>query len=158
MYMIWHHNMSDSIAQKYSRYLMYSSDRHHEKTHVSLSTKCKEMNISKDHCHMNSCQSILPSTTDMQSDTYVDNDSLICSVIVQLNTPKALMSQIVRYQLAQYMMWEVVFFIPIVTDYLRKSLYILQLVCEMNLSRNNMGRQVHNLSTVQNAQHKNNCD
>ena len=41
---------------------------------------------------------------------------------------------------------------------LGKTLYILQLVCERNLSRNNMGRQVHNWSTIQNAQHKNNCD
>ena len=37
---------------------------------------------------------------------------------------------------------------------LGKTLYILQLVCERNLSWNNMGRQVHNWSTVQNAEDK----
>ena len=37
---------------------------------------------------------------------------------------------------------------------LGKTSYILQLICERNLSRNNMGRQVHNWSTVQNAELK----
>ena len=41
---------------------------------------------------------------------------------------------------------------------LGKTLYILELVCERNLSRNNMGRRVHNWSAVQNVEHKNNCD
>ena len=52
--------------------------------------------------------------------TKVDNNSLIRSVIVQLKTPKGLMSQIVRHQLAQYMASEVVFFFPMVKEYLEK--------------------------------------
>ena len=50
----------------------------------------------------------------------MDDNSLIHSVIVQLKTPKGLMSQIVCYQLAQYMASEVVFFFPIVKEYLEK--------------------------------------
>ena len=41
-------------------------------------------------------------------------------MIVQLKTPKGLTSQIVRHQLAQYMASEVVFFFPIVKEYLEK--------------------------------------
>ena len=41
-------------------------------------------------------------------------------MIVQLKTPKGLTSQIVHYQLAQYMASEVVFFFPIVKEYLEK--------------------------------------
>ena len=41
-------------------------------------------------------------------------------MIVQLKTPKGLTSQIVRHQLAQYMASEVVFFFPIMEEYLKK--------------------------------------
>ena len=41
---------------------------------------------------------------------------------------------------------------------LGKTLYILQLVCGRNVSQKNMGRRVHNWSTVQNVEHKNSCD
>ena len=50
----------------------------------------------------------------------MDDNSLIRSVIVKLKTLKDLMSQIVRYQLAQYMVSQVVFFFPIVKEYLEK--------------------------------------
>ena len=50
----------------------------------------------------------------------MDDKSLIHSVIVELKTLKGLMSQIVRYQFAQYMMSQVVFFFPIVKEHLEK--------------------------------------
>ena len=50
----------------------------------------------------------------------MDNNSLIRSVIVELKTLKGLTSQIVRHQLGQYMASEVVFFFPIVKEYLEK--------------------------------------
>ena len=81
----------------------YSSDRDHEKTHVSLSTKCKEMKL-RSQLSYEFVSKYLTKYNQCAISTKVDNNSLICSVIVQLKTPKALMSQIVRYQLAQYMM------------------------------------------------------
>ena len=50
----------------------------------------------------------------------MDDNSLIRSVIVELKTLKDLMSQIVHYQLAQYMASQVVFFFSIVKEYLEK--------------------------------------
>lgn len=52
-----------------------------------------------------------------------DHNSLIHSVIVQLKMPKGLTSEIVPHQLAQYMAKEVVFFFPIMEEYLKNIVY-----------------------------------
>ena len=44
----------------------YSSDTDHEKTHATLSTKCKEMKL-RSQLLYEFVSSILPSTTDLQS-------------------------------------------------------------------------------------------
>ena len=97
----------------------YSSDTDHEKTHASLSTKCKEMKL-QSQLSYEFVSKYLTKYNRCAISTKVDNNSLIHSVIVQLKTPKGLMSQIVRHQLAQYMASEVVFFFPIVKEYLEK--------------------------------------
>ena len=97
----------------------YSSDTDHEKTHASLSTKCKEMKL-RSQLSYEFVSKYLTKYNQCAISTKVDNNSLICSVIVQLKTPKGLTSQIVRHQLAQYMVSEVVFFFPIVKEYLGK--------------------------------------
>ena len=50
----------------------------------------------------------------------MDDNSLICSTIVELKILKDLMSQIVCYELPGYMALEVVFFFLIVKEYLAK--------------------------------------
>ena len=97
----------------------YSSDTDHEKTHVSLSMKCKEMKL-RSQLSYEFVSKYLTKYNQCAISTKVDHNSLICSVTVELKTLKALMSQIVRYQLVQYMMWQVVFFFPIVKEYLGK--------------------------------------
>ena len=97
----------------------YSSDTDHEKTHANLSTKCKEMKL-RSQLLYEFVSKYLTKYNRCAISAKVDNNSLICSVIVQLKTLKGLMSQIVRHQLAQYMASEVVFFFPIVKEYLEK--------------------------------------
>ena len=97
----------------------YSSDTDHEKTHASLSTKCKEMKL-RSQLSYEFVSKYLTKYNQCAISTKVDNNSLIHSVIVQLKTLKGLTSQIVRHQLAQYMASEVVFFFPIVKEYLEK--------------------------------------
>ena len=95
----------------------YSSDTDYEKTHATLSTKCKEMKL-RSQLSYEFVSKYLTKYNWCAISTKVDNNSLIRSVIVQLKTPKGLTSQIVRHQLAQYMASEVVFFFPIVKEYL----------------------------------------
>ena len=52
-----------------------------------------------------------------------DNNSLICSVIVQLKTPRGLTSEIIRHQLTEYIASEAVFFFPIMEEYLENIVY-----------------------------------
>ena len=52
--------------------------------------------------------------------TKPDHNSLIHSVIVQLKTPRGLTLEIGQHQLAEYMATEVVFFFPIMEEYLKK--------------------------------------
>ena len=93
----------------------FSSDTDHEKTHASLLMKCKEMKL-RSQLSYEFVSKYLTKYNQCAISTKVDNNSLICSVIVQLKTPK----KIVRHQLAQYMASEVVFFFPIVKEYLGK--------------------------------------
>ena len=107
----------------------YSSDTDYEKTHASLSTKYKEMKLWSQLSY-EFVSKYLTKYKLCAISTKVDDNSLICSVIVELKTPKDLMSQIVCYQLGQYMASEVVFFFPIVKEYLEKhcisyNLYVI---------------------------------
>ena len=52
--------------------------------------------------------------------TMADHNNLIRAVLVQLKTTKGLTSEILRHQISEYMANEVVFFYPIMKEYLRK--------------------------------------
>ena len=52
--------------------------------------------------------------------TTADHNNLIKAVLVQLKTTKGLTSEILRYQISEYMAKEVIFFHPIMEGYLRK--------------------------------------
>ena len=97
----------------------YSSDKEYDKKYETLSTKCKDMKL-RSELSYEFVMKHLKKYNRCPINTKADHNSLIRSVIVQLKTPKGLTSQIVRHQLAQYMASEVVFFFPIMKEYLKK--------------------------------------
>ena len=100
--------------------LLYKTlNNDYDKVHAGLSTKCKDLKLRSELSYefvMNHLKYYSRCVMNMRA----DHNSLIHSVTVQLKTPKGLTSEIIRHQLAEYMAKEVVFFFPIMEEYLKK--------------------------------------
>ena len=107
--------------------LKYLEDKDYDKVHTGLSTKCKDMKL-RSELSYEFVMNYLKYYDRCVINTKPDHNSLICSVILQLKLPTGLTSEIVQHQLAKHMATEVVFFFPIMEEYLKKY-YILYNTC-----------------------------
>ena len=108
---------SDEVNITIDKKFNYPKQMKYGAEHSVLSDKCKQLKL-KNTTELQVIERHLNRLKRSPVDTKADKNSAIRAVLHQLHVPRKLTSEIVRHQIASYMVEQVNFFHPIMQDYL----------------------------------------